>query len=247
MPIITNLSQPQKMKNQIKLIRIKTVFLLSLLTVSACSNPKGWVYRSNNYESLTAPTRLQNSSIAVLPFSDKRSNDNSNNYMLYLVPLMPFGYQNLGSPESVQIHANSGLWLNFNPKEDFAKAMAEELNSAKIFRESFFSNSTKDSDYYVSGEVISTDYNAKLFSYGLSVYGPILWFVGLPATHVANDLEIKINLIETKSKKVIFTKNYKADHYSKVGWVYSLPNDFRYPEMLADLYKKFIKDLSELK
>lgn len=235
------------MKNRLKLIQSKVFFILALLTVSACQNTKGWVYKTNNYDQSTSVVSLKNKSVAVLPFADKRLNENQNNALLYLIPFVPFGYQNLTSPETVPLHINSGLWLNFNPKEDFAKAMAEELNSAGIADEAFFSNSTKDSNFHISGEVLTTNYNAKLFSYGLSVYGPILWFVGLPASKVANDLEVKLSLIETKSKKIIFTKTYKADHYSKVGWIYSLPNDFCYPEMLADLYKKFIKDLSELK
>jgi hypothetical protein len=179
----------------------------------------------------------------VLPFADKRSNDNTNATLIYMIPLVPYGYADFSIPESITMHANSGLWINFNPKEDFAKAAAEELNSTKILKEAFFSTSSKDSDYYISGEILSTDYHSKLFSYGLSVYGPILWLIGLPASYVANDLEVKLSLIDTKSKKVIFSKSYKADHYSKVGWIYFLPNDFKYSEMLAALYKQFLTDL----
>lgn len=182
----------------------------------------------------------------MLPFSDKRSNENSDRYNLYLIPLMPFGYQDLSSPESVPVHANSSLWMNYNPKDDFAKAMAEELNSSGLVDEASFANSNRGYDYYIKGELISTEYKGKLFSYGLSIYGPILWVI-LPATHVANDLEVRLSLIDTKSQKVVFAKNYKSEHYSKIGWIYNLPNDFRYPEMLAGLYKDFIGDISSLK
>lgn len=217
--------------------------LLCFLSVS-CANTKGWVYKSGSYD-IEKHSYLSNKTVAVLPFADKRSNENTDAMMLYLIPLVPLGYQDFSAPESVARHANSGLWINFNPKEDFAKAMSEELNTSKIAKEAFFANSARDSDYYISGELLSLDYNSRLFSYGLSVYGPILWFVGFPATHVSNDLEVKLSLIDSKSKKVIFTKHYKADHYKKLGWIYSLPNDFRYSEMLAELYRQFINDMSK--
>jgi hypothetical protein len=228
------LKKPQLLK--------KLSILLVLSVITSCSNTKGWVYKTNSYDK-NNHSNMNNKTVAVLPFSDKRSNENKNYYMLYALPLSPFGYQNLSSPETVQMHANSGLWINFNPKEDFAKALVEELNASGAFREVFFSTSTRDSEYYISGEIVSTDYNAKLFSYGLSIYGPLLWYFGLPATHVANDLEVKLSLMNSKTRKEVFTKNYRADHYGKTGWIYSLPSDFRYSEMLASIYKRFSEDL----
>ncbi len=227
------------------LLKNLTICLL-LIVLSSCSSSKGWVYRPNEYQQFSEPNSvIKNRNIAILAFSDKRSNKNSNALLLYMLPLSPFGYQNLSSPETVPIHINSGLWVNFNPKEDFAKALAEELNSSGVFKEAFFSNSTKDSEYYIAGELVSTDYKGKLLSYGLSIYGPFLWYIGFPATHISNDLEIKLSLIKTESKKVIFTKNYKADSYNKLGWIYDMPNDFKYPEMLKSLYKEFVLDVVE--
>jgi hypothetical protein len=222
--------------------------LLVALFLFSCSNTKGWIYKSNNYnQESRVSAYLKKSSIAVLPFADKRSDENKNYYMLYMLPLSPLGYQTLGSPETVAVHMNSGLWVNFNPKDDFAKAMVEELNSARVSKEAFFANSYKGSDYHIKGEIVSTEYRGKLFSYGLSVYGPLLWVVGLPATHVANDLEIRLSLIDTSSNKVVFSRSYKADHYSSIGWIYSLPNDFCYADMLAGLYRSFINDLENIK
>jgi hypothetical protein len=40
---------------------------------------------------------------------------------------------------------------------------------------------------------------------------------------------------------------FKAESYKKTGWIYSLPNDFRYSEMLAELYKDFSEDLLKQK
>ena len=227
-----------------KIFKSKLSLLLSLLVISSCTNTKGWVYKAGSGDAF-GQNYLQNKVMVVKPFSDKRSNENKNNIMLYVLPLMPFGYQDLSTPEAITMHANSGLWVNYNPKEDFAKAMAEEFNSSDIFKEAYFSNSTRDSDYYVKGEILSTDYTSKMISYGFSFYGPLLWYIGFPATHVSNDLEVKLSLIKTDSKKVIFSKTYKSDQYKKLGWIYNIPNDFRYSEMLGELYKEFLEDLVE--
>jgi hypothetical protein len=237
------------MKNKTLSISKKLTTLLILFFAVSCSNSKGWVYKPNDYNNEvghSASNHLRDKTISVLPFTDKRSNENSDALLLYMLPLAPFGYQNLSSPETTVRHVNSGLWVNFNPKDDFAKAMVEELNVSGKFKDVFFSNSIKDSEYYISGELLITDYNGKLISYGLSIYGPLLWYIGFPATYVSNDLEVKLSLMDSKSKKVIFTKTYKASNYSKVGWIYSLPNDFQYPEMLKNLYQQFVTDVAAL-
>lgn len=226
----------------------KKITIISILLFSvSCANNKGWVYKTNNYEGNIQINEnnkyLKNKSMAVLPFKDRRLSSNKNYLLLYMVPVVPFGYQNLNLPETSQTHLNSGLWLNYDPKEDFAKAMAQELANIDFFEEAVFSNSYKGYDYYVKGEIISTNYEGKLYSYGLSIYGPLLWYFGFPATTVTNDLEIKLSLIDSKSKNVIFSKTYKADQYKKTGWIYNIPSDFSYSEMLKVLYKQFVEDL----
>jgi len=223
--------------------------LVALVLLSSCTNNKGWVYKTNNYDKnndVAAKTSLKNKTIAVGSFADKRDSVNKDFIEFYAIPLMPFGYQNLNSPETTIRHANSSLWINFNPKDDFAKALVAELNESEIFKEALFLESSTGHDYKIKGELVSTYYNSKLFSYGLSIYGPVLWLVGLPATTVSNELEIKLSVINVKSGKNIFTKHYKADKYKKLGWVYSLPNDFNYSEMLKMLYKDFMSDLQKL-
>ena len=190
-------------------------------------------------------SKLATKTLAVLPFADKRSSENNNSVALYLIPLMPFGYQDLNAPETIPGHLNSGLWTNYNPKEDFAKALVEDLNNTNIFKEVVFSYSIKDSDYNIKGEILSTHYKGKLFSYGLSVYGPVLWYIGFPATSVSNILETKLSVINSKTKEVVFTKTYKSDEYKKLGWLYKLPNDFQYPELLRVIYKDFVNDFMD--
>ena len=57
---------------------------------------------------------------------------------MYLIPLMPFGWQTLDVPEGQQMHIFSGMWTNYKPSEDYPKALAEELTNANIFDEAYF-------------------------------------------------------------------------------------------------------------
>jgi len=221
--------------------------LLALFANSSCSSSKGWVYGSGNVrlDRSAEPNEkiLGTKTIKVLPFSDRRDPSNNNSILLYLIPFMPFGMQDLNSPESVPMHINSGLWVNYNPKEDFAKAIVDDLRSLDLFDDVAFSYSKKGSDYFIEGDIISTKYSGKMITYGLSVYGPALWIAGLPASYVENDLQVKLRFIRTKNKKVIFEKTYSANKYKKLGWIYNLPNDFNYADMLKEVNEQFLNDM----
>ena len=150
--------------------------LLSVVALSGCANQKAWTYRADPYVKM-AP--LLNKSVSVPPLADLRENINHNMSMMYLIPLMPVGWQNLNTPEGVQMHMNSGLWI-FKPTEDFAKAIAEELNNTSMFKEVFFTHRPMEADLALKGKIISTKYDGYLISYGLSAYGPLLWFFCFP-------------------------------------------------------------------
>jgi len=215
------------------------LFLVSVF-ISGCMSQKAWVYKPNSYEQASV---IADKSVVVLPFADQREDVNKNRIMLYLIPLMPFGWADYSVPEGAQMHLNSGLWTNYKPTEDFAKALAQELEHAHIFKEAYFDFNKKDSDLAIKGEIINTRYSGKIITYGLSVYGPLLWFIGLPVGTVNNELAIELSCTDTRTNKLLFSKSYSVPNYSKVSWLYYLPNDFNYSSMLQDLYKQFILDL----
>ena len=220
----------------------KTIVALIALCVLGCSAQKSWVYSPNSY--FNTSKALGGLTAVVLPFEDGRYNENKNRAGFYLIPLLPgFGWVNYHVPEGQSGHLNSGLWTNYKPTEDYAKALVQELESAKIFKEGFFDFKKGDSDICIKGRILSTQYKGTLISYGLSAYGPLLWFVGFPAGTISNELMLEISCLDAKTEKVIFTNTYTAPKYSKISWIYVLPNDFNYPSMLQNVFKIFIEDL----
>jgi hypothetical protein len=184
---------------------------------------------------------LVNKSVAVPPFADNRKNENTNLIGLMYIPLMPYGWMNLNTPEGGQRHISSGLWL-FRPPEDLAKAVAEEINNSGIFREAFFTNRASEGELILKGNLISTFYNGNLISYCLSIYGADLWLIGLPAGSYSNNLEISFELVERETGRVLWNGTYKRN-FSKTFWIYAPGADFRYDELLKEIMKEAIQSL----
>jgi hypothetical protein len=149
---------------------------------------------------------------------------------MYLIPLMPYGFQNLPVPEAASRHAASGQW-QFKPADDIARAIAQEIDASRIFREAFTDARASVGDYVLTGEVRSTQFDGKMLSYCLSVYGPALWLIGFPATHTRNTLELDFSLRAQGSDTVVWEYQVR-ERDSQTGWIYSLGTDFMYDRML---------------
>ena len=212
--------------------------MLMMLIISGCATQRAWVYKAEPPVSM-AP--MINKSVAVRPLSDERENINRNAWLMYLIPLMPFGWQDLKTPEGVQMHISSGLWL-FKPTEDFAKAIAEELNNSGIFKEVFFTNRPSEGDLIFKGEIKSTDYDGKMITYCLSVYGPTLWLIGLPASHVENVLALSLQLVDSKTNEVLWQGTYEKRE-GHTSWIYALQPDFLYDRLLKEVMKEALPSL----
>lgn len=219
-----------------------TIFslVIFLVLISGCASQRSWVYRPNIY--CQGPTICSKTAV-VLPFIDERKNINKNRIALNLIPLMPFGWADYNIPEGQQMHLCSGIWMNYKPTEDFAKALAQELENAHVFSDTYFDFRKRDSDIVIKGEILSTKYKEKMITYGLSVYGPLLWLIGLPSGTASNELSLRLTCLDENSNRILFSREYSAPRYSKVSWIYAVKNDFNYPTMLKDIYAHFVLDL----
>lgn len=208
------------------------------LVLSGCASQKAWKYGP---EASTNTPPLLDTSVIVTPFDDQRINENNNYYAMYLIPLMPYGWQELNTPEGITMHATSSLW-QWKPSEDIAKATAEEVENAKIFKETFFGNRASEADLVLKGTIKSSKYDAKIITYGLSAYGPLFWTIGLPATSANNELTLNFKLVDQKNNSVLWQKDYREE-FSMVSSIYSLDSDFNYSEMLKKILLNVVRDI----
>ena len=223
-----------------KRIAVAGLVIFALLTMMGCATQRVWSYKADPYVK-TEP--LVNKSVAVTPLADSRENINHNRIVLMYIPLLPYGWMELNTPEGVQMHVTSGLWF-FKPPEDLAKAIAEEINNSGIFKEAFFTYRASEAGLNMRGNLKSTYYNGKLFSYCLSLYGADLWFIGFPAGSYENNLEISFELVDSATGKILWSDTYKKD-YSKVFWIYAPGADFYYDQLLKDIMKEVIPSLKK--
>jgi len=223
-----------------KLLILLILSILAALIFSGCAEQRVWSYKADPYVR-TEP--LVNKSVAVPPLADNRKNENTNLIGLMYIPLMPYGWMNLNTPEWGQEHISSGLWL-FRPTEDLAKAVAEEINNSGIFKEAFFTHRASEGELILKGNLVSTFYNANLISYCISFYSIYLWLIGLPAGSYANNLEISFELAESSTGKVLWNETYGKD-FSKTFWMYAPGADFRYDQLLKEMMKEVIPSLKE--
>jgi hypothetical protein len=224
-----------------EIINRKVYILLGficILLISGCASQKTWKY---GIESVAISPVIIDKSVAVPPFSDQRLSKNSNMVSMYVIPLMPFGWQNFNTPEGVQCHINTGIWF-WRPNEDIAKAVAEELHASHIFKEVFFTYRESDAPLALKGTIQSTKYNGKLITYGLSIVGPCLWFVGFPATSISNELIISFKLVDKTKNIVLWEKDYQQK-VNKWSWLYYIQSDFEYSDLLKNILLDMTNDI----
>lgn len=221
-----------------KLSKLICVVLLSVLFASGCASQRVWTYKAESYVK-TEP--LVNKTVAVIPLTDRRENINKNMLGIGMIPLVPYGWQDMYTPEGGQRHVTSGIWL-FKPSEDLAKAIAEELHNSSIFKEVFFTNRATEGELVLRGEIKSTFFKGKQYTYCLSAMGVYLWFIGLPAASAQNDLEISLQLEDSATGKILWAESYKKSK-SATSWIYVMKPDFFYDSLLKEIMKEVIPSL----
>lgn len=225
-------------KKGLKIISRLCVLCVVALATS-CQTQKGWVYKPNRWGNVEKVEQK----MTIPAFEDFREGENKNKLLLYYVPLIPYGSQKLTTPELIPTHLNSGMWINFDPKVDFAKALVKEVQNGTPFKNAVYSESAVTDGYYIQGRILNMDYSSKMYSYCLSYLGACFWFFGFPAGTFTNDLSIELTCYAPESK-VIFQKTYKVDTYKQTTWIYNLKSDFEYNVLLKDIYSDFIREFN---
>lgn len=214
------------------------VATLMLIMLSGCVVKRSWTYQSEPKEFKKSETNLR---IAVLPMTDRRENQNTNALLMSWIPLFPYGWSDYKTPEG------TSLISDMKSSEDFAKAVAQDLNNSNMFKEVFFSYKESDGDYFVVGEINTAQIKEKLFSYGLSIFGSYLWFLGAPAIYQQNNMDITFKILD-KNYKEYFRKSYKSNK-GEVIWIYETlvgnGHPFKLDILLKDVISQFKIDLHE--
>lgn len=185
--------------------------------------------------------------VAVVPFEDMRGDKNqSGTYFLYMIPLMPCGWGKYERPDAARMF-NTVNEFQFDAGEDLAKAAAYSLSKSGLFQDAFFTyGGDKDrAEYLLKGEMFSTTYKGTLWTYGLSVYGPLLWFFGLPAGTSYNELILSMSLTDLSTGQPVWTKKYNVNDKIVQGLYYKMGHDVKgYSQLMQNIMNDAVMDIS---
>ena len=206
--------------------------------------------RGNTSRSRTLSPRSRSRPIELryCPSKTDGPRGNFNGFLLYLIPINPIGPFNYNQIESASLFF-SHISYQVRPKEDLAKALVSELNSANLFIEVFYTERPHEPgvDYVLQGYVDEFRYEGKVISYGLSAYGPLLWFFGLPGGHTRNSLSVGLELRGAADGTVVWRSQPTVAE--RTMWLnpiyYNRDKEFDgYPIMMQDAASTWIDGLS---
>lgn len=216
------------------------IALLIATLASACGpQPRAWLYQANLYPPATQPA----GKAVVLPYRDARPAENSNLIGMYMLPFLPWGWTEQQVPEKEAYHLTSSRWVSYAPADDFPKALVADLRNAGLFSDASFGASEGDADYAIQGTILRTQYDGRLWSYGLGPAGPIPWLFFAPAATASNTLSVELSCTDRRSGRQILSKRYAPPPYESTSYLYAKKSDFEFPALLAAANREFTEDL----
>ena len=116
-----------------------SVFVLALTVfLVGCGTTAKFVYPAKMSSLVQLDSHpILDKKLAVLPFDDYRSDENSNMFLMYLIPLMPFGWGNYERPDAASMFLSIETY-DITPSEDLAKATAVSFRHSNLFKDVFF-------------------------------------------------------------------------------------------------------------
>jgi hypothetical protein len=166
--------------------------------------------------------------------------------LLYLIPLVPFGFVSYERPEAARMFNTIGKY-EFEVDEDLAKAAVRSLEQSGLFKRVYFTfgGDTREADYLFEGIARRTHYDGKMITYGLSLYGPLLWLLGLPAGISGNDVELSFRLLDHDLNEVW---SYSSEGRESItqGLYYNYGNDvLGFATLMEQAMNGALRDLSQ--
>ena len=182
-------------------IRASLTCLVACLALTACGTTAKWSYPPNETAGYEA-RESHPQKVAVKMGIDQRPAENSNMFAMYLVPLVPWGWMEYERPEAARMY-NSIVEYDIDMSKDPALAVATEFQRSKLFPQAFFTYGGDTEGAWVCEVTpVRMAWEGRVYSYGLSVFGPLLWFLGLPAGQNDCHIEFDIRLVDASGEEV---------------------------------------------
>jgi len=224
------------------------VAILGCLLLTGCLGNRDWKYppsSTGSYLSTKAAGSVPARAI-VLPLEDLRGEGVKEEYWKATIPLVPYGDTMYERPETVKSPEEVDV-LRFDPPQDFAKSIADELSQAGVYTSVTFA---KDEQQYPAevafrGRIRSTEWKRRLYTYLLGPVGVVFWLVGFPMSETTTELELDLQLTPVNDPtKVLWNMTMDFEGKQFDSPYYGIENAVEsYPLALQEALKPAIADL----
>ncbi len=176
-----------------------------IVVLLKCSSPQSFSYTPTDYPE---PKVKLGKRIGILPFQDLRlERDEYKTIFPYLIfPLVL--WQSFEDERPRKYERNYKFYFNI----DLAQALRSELESSMQFSEVYLTQKAMPEHYDLKIEVetVSTKQKTIGTSYGLGIFIIPFTYLGIPIANVENEIKINLKILDTKSDKLFFQKEYKS-------------------------------------
>lgn len=226
--------------------------LLVLLCVglTSCLGSRDWSYPpqpSGTYLGVTAqqsvPARL-----VVLPLKDLRGREVQSEYWRAAIPFIPYGTTAYERPE-IAVEPEPVDVLTFNPTQDFARALADEVRESAVFSSVTFAEggNIPSADFVLRGNLHSTRWERNITTYLLGPFGTVFWVLGLPIGNTTTTVGMDLELTPARDpSKILWRFTMEVEWWQWDGPYYGLESAVQsYPLALQDALRPAVTDLVE--
>ena len=237
------------MRQQSLLVKLWVVALILAFSVTGCLGTREWTYPpppDKMFLGIKADQPVSGS-LVVLPLVDQRGKEVKEEYWKVAIPLVPSGTTFYDRPEDVKDPEQIDQ-VQFNPAEDFARALADEIREAKIFSSVAYAgkSAAPTSEYVLQGRLHSTRWERSITTYLLGPLGTVFWMIGLPMgqTDIGVEMDLRLTASADPSKVLwSFSMEYKG--WDLDGIYYGLANEVNsYPTALQEALRPAVTDLA---
>lgn len=227
------------------------ILIIFVSFLASCGTTAKYIYPSKpkNLMSFSSSKPKYDKKIAVLPFEELRVDENISKFWLYAIPLSPFGYAKYQRPEAARGFVTISEF-QFDASEDLAKSAAYSLRKSNLFSDAFFSygGDKENADLILEGNIEEINYNGTLYSYGVSVLCPYIWFFGLPAGSSENTVKLKFILKDRKAEKILWENSYSGSNKIIQGLYYNYGKDVKdFSLIMQNIMNQVVADISNIK
>ncbi len=219
--------------------------VLFCLLLASCSTSVGkWTYPSGRYATTTCPKPAP-ASVTVIPLADARGSRNKTYMTWYYIPLFPSGWTHFDRPEAT-VHGQDTTNYAAEPCEDLARSLVLELRREGMVREVTYAGDYRvlpTATHLLRGRLRSFYVAEERWSYGLSVYSPLFWSLGLPMGTSRNGFCADLELVDAKDGRVVWKDSiYDSDDHIE-GYYYG-PEWYRFSWMWERRLREKLKSLA---